>query len=54
MSETVEMAVRRICEAYGRDRTRMMDIVRDVQSRFGGVSGAAMDAIAREVSTHRV
>jgi [NiFe] hydrogenase diaphorase moiety large subunit len=48
------MAVRRICEAYGRDRTRMMDIVRDVQSRFGGVSGAAMDAIAREVSTHRV
>ncbi|MGB9624141.1 MAG: NAD(P)H-dependent oxidoreductase subunit E, partial [Phycisphaerae bacterium] len=54
MSETVEMAVRRICEAYGRDRTRMMDIVRDVQSRFGGVSGAAMDAIAREVSAHRV
>lgn len=54
MSETVEMAVKRICEAHGRDRTRMMDIVRDVQGKFGCVSGAAMDLIAREVSVHRV
>jgi [NiFe] hydrogenase diaphorase moiety large subunit len=54
MSETVEMAVKRICETHGRDRTRMMDIVRHVQHRFGCVSSAAMDLIAREVSARRV
>ncbi len=54
MSETLEQTVKRICEANGRDRTRMMDIVRGVQEAFGYVPSAAMDAIAREVSVHRV
>ncbi|MBN1488513.1 MAG: NAD(P)H-dependent oxidoreductase subunit E [Phycisphaerae bacterium] len=54
MSETVEATVKQICQACGNDRTRMMDIVRAVQEKFGCVSDAAMDAIARTVSTHRV
>jgi len=54
MSETLEAAVVEICRAYGGDRTRMMDMVRDVQERFGCVSGESMDLIAREVSAHRV
>ncbi len=33
---------------------RMMDIVREVQCRFGHVSGEAMDLIAGAVGSHRV
>ncbi|HUU59492.1 MAG TPA: NAD(P)H-dependent oxidoreductase subunit E [Phycisphaerae bacterium] len=54
MSETLEAALVEICRAYGGDRSRMMDMVRDVQERFGCVSGESMDLIAREVSAHRV
>jgi len=43
-----------ICRKYGNDRTRMMDIVLDVQAQFGCVSGEAMEQIARAVNTHRV
>ncbi|MBN2582345.1 MAG: NAD(P)H-dependent oxidoreductase subunit E, partial [Planctomycetes bacterium] len=54
MSESLESAVKGICKACGNDRTRMMDIVRAVQEKLGCVSSKAMDAIAREVSCHRV
>ncbi len=54
MSKELKSAIRDICQACGNDRTRMMDIVRDVQSRFGCVSGEAMELIAKEVGTHRV
>jgi [NiFe] hydrogenase diaphorase moiety large subunit len=54
MAENYENAVKAVCEEHGRDRTRMMDIVRAVQARFGCVSPRAMDIIAREVATHRV
>ncbi len=43
-----------ICRKYGNDRTRMMDIVLEVQARFGCVSRDAMEQIARAVNTHRV
>jgi [NiFe] hydrogenase diaphorase moiety large subunit len=43
-----------ICAKYGNDRTRMMDVLYDVQSRLGQVSSDAMDAIARALSTTRV
>ncbi len=46
--------VREVCRAHGRDRTRMMDIVREVQHRCGCVSGQAMEAIAEETGAHRV
>jgi [NiFe] hydrogenase diaphorase moiety large subunit len=54
MEENLQKAVAEICGACGRDRTRMMDIVEAVQARFGCVSSAAMDLIAKEVGTHRV
>ena len=54
MSETLETAVKEICQSLGNDRSRMMDIVRAIQAKFGCVSGEAMELIAREVSAHRV
>jgi [NiFe] hydrogenase diaphorase moiety large subunit len=54
MSENLDKAVKEICSRYGNDRTRMMDIVNDVQEAFGCVSSKAMDLIAGEVKAHRV
>jgi [NiFe] hydrogenase diaphorase moiety large subunit len=54
MSDTLQAAVEEICRACGNDRSRMMDIVRAVQERFGCVSDEALDAIARTVDCHRV
>ena len=48
------LKVTEICRKYGNDRTRMMDIVLEVQSRSGCVSYEAMDEIASAVGTHRV
>jgi [NiFe] hydrogenase diaphorase moiety large subunit len=39
---------------YGTERHYLMDIVREAQSRFGCVSGEAMDAIAKAMGIHRV
>jgi [NiFe] hydrogenase diaphorase moiety large subunit len=54
MSKNLQSAIQEICDKHGKDRTRMMDIVRDVQGEFGCVSSEAMDLIAKEVSVHRV
>jgi len=54
VSENSAVEIQEICRANGDDRTRMMDIVRAVQERFGQVSSDAMDTIARQVGTHRV
>ncbi len=54
MSASLRASVQEICQACGNDRTRVMDIVREVQSRFGCVTGEAMDLIAKTVSAHRV
>ena len=54
MSQTMEAAIREICQACGGDRARMMDVVRGVQDRFGCVSSEAMDLIAEALSCHRV
>ncbi len=54
MSESLDAGIRRICQSHGGDRTRLMDIVREVQAAFGCVSGPAMDLIARELSMPRV
>ncbi len=53
-NSTLEKAVSEICQACGNDRTRMMDICEAVQTRFGCVSGEAMDLIARECNCPRV
>ncbi|NLC70852.1 MAG: NADH:ubiquinone oxidoreductase [Desulfuromonadaceae bacterium] len=54
MSKNLEQTIEKICADYGHDRTRMMDIVRAVQEKFGGVSSEAMDMIAGQTRTHRV
>jgi len=54
MSGSPQAAIKQICESFGNDRRRMMDIVRAVQQQFGCVSGEAMTLIARQVGTHRV
>lgn len=54
MTETLAKGIQRICQAYGKDRTRMMDIIREVQEAFGYVSEEATNLIAREVSAPRV
>ena len=54
MSNNLTAAIREICDSCGRDRTRLMDILRAVQARFGCVSGPAMELIAREVGVERV
>ncbi len=43
-----------ICSLYGKDRGRMMDIVRDVQEKFHCVPSEALDFIASEVGSYRV
>ncbi len=54
MSDTLGSAVQEICQACGNDRTRMMDIVRKVQERFGCVSDGALDLVAAQLGCHRV
>ncbi|MCK5133073.1 MAG: NAD(P)H-dependent oxidoreductase subunit E [Candidatus Sabulitectum sp.] len=54
MTENFEKVIREICTHNANDRTRMMDIVREVQQCFGQVSGQAMDIIADAVDSHRV
>ena len=54
MSENLESVIKTTCEGFGNDKTRMMDIVREVQETFGCVSDDAMDLIAKQVRTHRV
>ncbi|MBN2715095.1 MAG: NAD(P)H-dependent oxidoreductase subunit E [Deltaproteobacteria bacterium] len=54
MNENLEAVIREICQKYANDSARMMDIVRDVQSSMGGVSKAAMKAIADAVGVAQV
>jgi len=54
MNEDLRENIGRICQEYGNDRTRMMDVVLAVQKRYGGVSDDAMDLIAEALGTYRV
>ncbi|MGD0786163.1 MAG: NAD(P)H-dependent oxidoreductase subunit E [Sedimentisphaerales bacterium] len=54
MSENLQAEIKQICQNSGNDRTKMMDIVRQVQQNFGQVSSEAMDIIAKSVNCHRV
>ena len=53
MQEEMSSAVEGICKSNGNESSRMMDIVRAVQQKFGCVSDEAIDVIAREVSVPR-
>lgn len=54
MGDSVTEVVRQICGSYGDDRTRMMDIVLDVQRRYGCVSDEALEQVASCTGAHRV
>jgi [NiFe] hydrogenase diaphorase moiety large subunit len=54
MSENIQAEIKQICQNCGNDRTKMMDIVRQVQQNFGQVSSEAMDIIAKSVNCRRV
>ncbi len=54
MSESLQSAIKEICESVGNDRVQMMEIVEQVQKRFGCVSDEAMNLIAEQVDGHRV
>ena len=53
MSE-IKQAVCDVCSQYGHERSRMMDIVEDIQTRFGGLNSKAIDAIAEALKVPRV
>lgn len=54
MTGNVAQVVLEVTVAAGRDRGRMLDIVRGVQDRLGHVPGEAIDLIASEVGCPRV
>jgi len=54
MTTDTKKAVSEIVAAKGKDRTRLMDVLRAVQSRLGSVSDEAIEAIAREMNLPRV
>jgi [NiFe] hydrogenase diaphorase moiety large subunit len=49
-----DQTVTEICQKYGNDKTRMLDIARDVQAAFGCVSKDAQECVAKCVGSHRV
>ena len=53
MSE-MKAVVKEICQKYGNDRARLMEIVRGVQEELGYVPPEAFELIAEEANTHRV
>lgn len=54
MQEAALTQVREICARHGDDRTRLMDIVREIQAALGSVPGAVQEEIARQCRTQRV
>ena len=54
MSATQERTVPSICESFGNDRSRLMDIVLEIQEEYGCVDTEAVEAIAEATDTPRV
>ncbi len=54
MSRNLEAAIKDICASQGKEKGRMMDIVRAVQEQFGCVSDEAIDIVSKEISIPRV
>ncbi|MGS4886493.1 NAD(P)H-dependent oxidoreductase subunit E [Roseibium sp. MB-4] len=47
-------AIAEICERFGNDKHRMLDILREVQDRFQCIAPATMDQIAEETGLTRI
>jgi len=50
MSENLKDDVGKICHNYSNDKHRLMDIIREVQNKFGWISREAIEFIAQNVS----
>ncbi len=50
----ISAVVYRSCKAFNHDRTRILDILRKVQTSLGCISGETMEMLAEELSSHRV
>ena len=54
MDTSQQQFIKDACHEVGNDRTRLMDVARAVQARFGCVDASALDLVAGELSMHRV
>jgi len=54
MDKYLQKEVEQICTAFGNDRTKMMDIVRAVQNKYGQVSDEAVGFIAKAVKCNSI
>jgi [NiFe] hydrogenase diaphorase moiety large subunit len=54
LGKTMAKSIKEICKCFNYDRTRLVDVVLAAQKEFGGVSGEAMETIAKQLDTHRV
>ncbi len=54
MSANLQEAIGPVCESFGHDRTRLLDILLAVQQRLGGIDDRAIDAVAAELAIPRV
>ncbi|MBK8596394.1 MAG: NAD(P)H-dependent oxidoreductase subunit E [Holophagales bacterium] len=53
MSTSLENAVVEVCASVGNDPSRLMDVARDIQARFGCVSAEAIDGIHKHLGVSR-
>jgi [NiFe] hydrogenase diaphorase moiety large subunit len=53
MSTSLESVVAEVCASVGNDPSRMMDVAREIQSRFGCVSAEAIDGIHLRLGVSR-
>jgi [NiFe] hydrogenase diaphorase moiety large subunit len=54
MKKRLRDQVKSSCERYGGDKTRLMDIVREIQADDGCICSEALDLLSRELSMARV
>ena len=54
MNVNLQKTIQEIATKVGSDRNRMMDVVREVQTRHGCVSNEALDLVAKALKTQRV
>ncbi len=54
MSEPLKQTIIAICQKYGNDRTRLMDVVSSLQKEMGCVSSESMGLIAQQLNVQRV
>jgi len=54
MSATTDSALQAIVGEFGADRSRLLDIVEQVQRRFGHISDRAIQLISTLLGIHRV